>query len=276
MNLKSLNKNVIDFNFILITLISLNFYLLYTLKVGIFDQIINLMISFGVFYYYKNFEIEKESQLGTFQYFFSFLLITIVLYRSFWLHSGDNFIFCFFSLLLIASVVMFRSFGNIKRELKPIFISLIMPLSKFLFIPLSIVVSPIATFFTWIFLNTFGFISVMDGQEIFYNNSSISVTFSCSGAGQIIFCFSAMIILNTFFPLKDLKLFAVQLCLSFLFTFLINILRLFILTLYAHTANHEGFSLFDYFHGGSGGLLFSLISMIISCESYKRFYYANS
>ena len=32
--------------------------------------------------------------------------------------------------------------------------------------------------------------------------------------------------------------------------------------------------MFDYLHGGSGGLIFGFLSMTLSCESYKRFYFS--
>ena len=90
----------------------------------------------------------------------------------------------------------------------------------------------------------------MDGQVIFYNNTAINVTFSCSGSGQIIFSIFSMIILYFSYPLKNIRLLFLQLFLSFLFTFAANIIRLFLLTLYAYTVNFDGFSMFNYLHGG--------------------------
>ena len=120
---------------------------------------------------------------------------------------------------------------------------------------MAIIINPISTIFTWLLLNAFGFYSVIDGQEIFYNNYGISVTFSCSGAGQIIFCITAMVIFNFCFPLKNKKLFFVQLFRSFLFTFSVNVIRLFLLAVNSNSANST--INYDYLHGGEGGLLFS-------------------
>ena len=33
--------------------------------------------------------------------------------------------------------------------------------------------------------------------------------------------------------------------------------------------------MFDYLHGGNGGLIFGFLSMLISCESFKRLYFNN-
>ena len=276
MNWRYLKNNFDDFRYILISIIILNIYLLNIIKVGIFDQLINLMISFGVYNYFNENKYYEKKDLKKFQVFFAFTILFLVLYRSYWLHTGDNFIYCLFPILLSILLMLHTSLFNIVKNLKPILISLLFPFSKVLFIPLSIIISPISTFLTWLVLNTFGVMSVMKGQEIFYNNSAINITFSCSGAGQILFCFSAMLILNFCFPLRNIKLLFIQLFLAFLFTLSSNIVRLSLLVIFAYSANSVEFSMFDYLHGGSGGLFFSFISMILSCESYKRIYFANT
>jgi exosortase/archaeosortase family protein len=153
---------------------------------------------------------------------------------------------------------------------------LLFPISKLLFIPFAILLTPFSTLFTWLTLNAFGFQSLMRGQEIFFNNSGINITFSCSGAGQILFSITAMIVFNFCFPLRNTKFLLIQLCRTFLFTFSTNIIRLFLLTIFVDTANSVDFSIFDYLHGGNGGLFFTFFSMLISCESYKRIYFRNT
>ena len=259
--------------YLLITIITLNAYLLYILKVPFFDQILNLMISFGIFNHYKECNFLLDRGINKSQIFLSFCLIITILYRSYWLHIGDNFIYLLLpSFLFIFSLVSNKS-GNIILNLRPIFISLFFPISKILFIPLSIIITPFSTLFTWITLNTFGFSSIMKGQEIYHSSPGIDVTFSCSGSGQIIFCLIAMFILYSFFPLKNTRLFLIQLSIAFLVTFSANVVRLFILTIYSYTFDYEGFSIFRYLHGGNGGLFFSFFSILISCESYKRLYF---
>ena len=261
---------------ILFTLISFNIYLLHIFKISVFDEILNIMISFGVFNYYSEKKFFRDNKINIFQLFITFIFIFFIFYRSFWLHIGDNFIYLLFSLLLITFVLLNNKINNIRRNFPPIIISLLFPITKLLFIPLAIIINPFSTLFTWLLLNLFGFYSLMDGQEIFYDNSGINITFSCSGAGQILFCLSAMLILNFCLPLKNRKLLLIQLSRAFLFTFLANILRLFLLAIFSNSANYGGFSMFDYLHGGTGGLFFGFLSMLLSCESYKRIYLRNS
>ena len=258
--------------FILFSIIFLNIYILYVFKLPYFDQIINIMISYGVINYYEENEILQDKNINKLQILITFFLLFCTLYRSLWFHSADNFIYLFFSITLILLLMLTNNIKNIYKNKGPILISLLFPLSKIIFIPTAIIINPFSILLTWLSLNTFGFYAVFNGQEIFYNNSGINVTFSCSGAGQLIFCMSSMIILNFCLPLKKKRLLFTQLYRAFCFTFSANIVRLFLLTIYSYTSNSEGFSIFNYLHGGTGGLLFSLFSMLLSCESYKRIY----
>ena len=257
--------------YFLISIFAINIYFLCLFKTSLFDQILNSIISYGVFDCYKKLNFSVDKEVNKFQVFFSFGLLICILYRSYWIHIGDNFIY----LLLPSFLIIFAFISNqIKNiNLRPILISLLFPLSKILFIPLSIIITPFSVLFTWLILNAFGFRSVMSGQEIFYNSPGVDVTFSCSGSGQILFSLGAMIVMNICFPLKNARFLLIQLFRSFLFAFLANIFRLFLLTIYSYTFDFEGFSIFRYLHGGTGGLFFSFFSMLLSCESYKRLYF---
>lgn len=261
--------------YLLILILSLNFYFLYIYKISTFDLILNIMISFGVFNYYKESNFSVDRDINRIQILLTFFLMIGILYRSYWLHIGDNFIYLLLPSLLLSFSLISNKFRNLTLKNKPIFISLLFPISKILFIPLSIIITPFSTFFTWLALNISGFSSSMNGQEIFYSSPGVDVTFSCSGSGQILFCLSAMVILYIYFPLKNKRIFLIQLFLAFLFTFSANILRLSILTIYSYTFDSTGFSVFRYLHGGEGGLLFGFFSMLLSCESYKRLYFRN-
>lgn len=261
--------------YFLLFIIFLNIYILYKFKISDFDQILNLIISYGVFSFYSKNNNKNRENLNFFKISSSFILFSMILYRSLWLHIGDNFIYLFFPGLYLSLFIIYSPIKNVINNYKPFLISLILPITKGLFIPLSIIFSPLSAFFTWLLLNTFGFASALKGQEIFYNNTGINVTFGCSGSGQILFSLSAMIILNFCFPLRNKKILALQLFIAFLLTFSANIIRLFLLALFAYTANSDGFSIFNYLHAGSGGLIFGFLSMLISCESFKRLYFNN-
>lgn len=271
---KIFTRNLYEYTLSIILI--LNIIILITLEVSIYDQVLNLLISYGVYVYNKNIKLTYDKNINNYQLIIATFIFIITIYRSFWLHIEDNFIYLFLPLLLISSALFFTDIYKIKNNFKPFIISFLFPIGKVIFVPLAIIINPFSTVITWLLLNAFGFYSVMDGQEIFYNNNGISVTFSCSGAGQLIFCITAMIIFNFCFPIKNKKLFFIQLYRSFLFTFSLNIIRLFLLAVFSNTVNSSGFSMFSYLHGGNGGLLFSFFSMLFACESYKRLYLRNS
>ena len=83
--------------FFLLIIISLNAFLVYTAKLDNIDQIFNLLLSFGIYVYYKDQKI-LDNLINRFP---NFLLSTIILlftlYRSLWIFSGnDKFIYCVF------------------------------------------------------------------------------------------------------------------------------------------------------------------------------------
>ena len=272
MRLNDVILKINNLEFTLLTIISFNIFILYSLKLSLFDQILNLMISFGIFNYFLDNQIKVDKDVNVFQLGVGLTTLLGFFYRCLWLHTGDNFVYLILTFLLFILILFSNNINNIYLYLKPLLLSILFPLGKFLFIPLAILINPFSTFFTWLLLNSFGFTSVIKGQEIFYNDSGVNVTLSCSGSGQIIFCLTAMIIFNYFFPLKSKSLLLIQLCVSSLFMFITNVVRLFLLTIFSNTANIEGFSIFDYLHSGNGGLFFSFFSILCSCELYKRLY----
>ena len=261
------------FKIFLLIIISLNSYLIYSAELNLTDQILNLLISFGVFTYYKDTKVKntKVHKYHSAQLVLSNLILIFCLYRSMWIfNTSDKFIYCLFTLLLLSLIMQHFSLRDLNLHLKPMIISLLFALKEIVYIPLSIALTPISTFFTWFFLNLLGYKAVVKGSEVFYDNGGINITFSCSGSDQLIFCISSILVLSICFPLENKKLLLEQIFYTICFTLLVNIFRLSILTIFEKTANSDGFSMFDYLHGGNGSLVFSLISMIFCCESYKR------
>ena len=136
--------------------------------------------------------------------------------------------------------------------------SSIYPIQKIIYIPLSIILTPLSTAITWFVLNIFGFSAYIRGQEIFIGSGGVMITFGCSGSDQIIFAITAMFVLNLLIPFKKVGIFYLQIIITCFITFLINIFRLIILAIFVDTYNSIDFSIFDFFHGPKGSLLFSL------------------
>ena len=273
--IKSIQFN--SFSIVLLLIISFNTYFLYALDLQAIDQILNIILSFGIFTYFQENNIKKVHNSSSSQIFFSFLLLFFTLYRSLWIFKfNDKFIYFLFPFLLISISLNFYSIQNFKEIYKPILLSFLFPIKQIIFIPISILMTPISTFATWFVMNCAGYKAIVKGSEVFFNSSGVDITFSCSGSDQILFSVFGMLVLNVCFPLKNLKTLLKQIVATIFIAFTVNILRLFILTLFVESANSLEFSLFDYLHGGQGSLIFSLITMILSCELFKSFYFKNN
>ena len=274
-NILNLNLNFRKlFNFFLLITITLNNYLIYISNLNAIDQITNLLLSFGVYIFYKEFDYEEYRKPSLFQISLSNLLLIFIFYRSLWiLNDNDKIIYCLFPLFLISLVTNFFSLRNFFVHLRPLFISTLLIFKGILFIPLSILLTPINTFFTWFLLNIFGFKAIVKGAEVFFDNGGINITFSCSGSDQVLFCVSSLIVLSICFPLKSNFIFLKQIFFCIFYALSVNVIRLSILTIFVESANSDEFSIFNFLHGGNGSLVFSLISMILCCESYKRAYF---
>ena len=192
------------FIFFLLIIFSLNTYLIYTIQLDAIDQITSLLLSFGIYIYFKEQKISDKSNNHLSQFLISLVILIFTLYRSLWIFvPGDKFIYFILPLLLISLNLNFFSYRNIVLQYKPIIISLLFALKQIIFIPLSVALTPISTFFTWFFLNIIGYSAVVRGAEVFFDGGGINITFSCSGSDQIIFCVSAILVLNICFPLKN-------------------------------------------------------------------------
>jgi len=264
-------KNTFELSFLLI--ITFNTFLINSVPLHAFDQCMNFLLSIGLFEYLRKNKFKIKKKTNFFDNFLSLLIILITLYKSFSTYTlDDKFIYFVFTLLLISFLIINYSFKNILSNFKAIFLACLFPISKFIFIPLSIILTPISAIITWFFLNIFGFNAYVKGQEIFIGNGGVDITFSCSGSEQIIFAISSMLVLNLLIPFKKINIFYIQILLSCLITFSVNILRLCILAVFVHTHQSNDFSIFNFMHGSKGSLLFTLISTLLSCEIYKKLY----
>ena len=92
LSLKSHQK----FSFFLLIIIALNSYLAYSVKLTITDQIISLLLSFGVYIYYEEKKIEniKNNNYNIIQYLTSFIILILSLYRSLYFYNDIDYLIC--------------------------------------------------------------------------------------------------------------------------------------------------------------------------------------
>ena len=265
------DKSILELS--ILSIIIFNIFLIISVPLSLFDQCLNILLSIGIFEYFRNNKFEIKKKLGFFDVFVSFLIFFFTIYKSFLSYSFDeNFIFFVLTFLLISLLIINFSLKRLFLNWKVLLISAIYPIQRLIYIPLSILLTPLSTALTWFLLNIFGFNAYTKGQEIFIGDGGVLVTFGCSGSNQIIFAVTAIFVLNLLIPFKKVFIFYWQIILTIFITFLVNILRLCILSIFVDTYNSDSFSIFDLLHGSKGSLIFSLISTALSCEIYKKLY----
>ncbi len=260
----------------ILLLILFNIFLISSSDLSLFDQSLNILLSTCIFEYFRNKKLDIKKRVSLFEITLSLFILFFTLYRSFLVYSiDDKFIYFVFPLLLISLIIFNFSLKNLFLCYKAVFLTFLLPIKELLFIPLSILLTPLSTVITWFVLNLLGFDAYTKGQEIFIGSGGVDITFSCSGSEQIIFSISSMFALSLLIPFKKVSIFYFQLIISFFITYFVNIFRLCILAVFVDSYQSNNFSIFDFFHGSNGSLLFALISTVLCCEIYKRLYSSN-
>ena len=109
-------------------------------------------------------------------------------------------------------------------------------------------------------INTF-----VDGSSFGNSKFSIKVMHGCSSLNQIVLNSVAIIIFYICCRIISIYKMTIVILLSILFAFLINSIRIYILAILVSVNKHD---LFEFWHTGSGSLLFSLVSMFIASFFY--------
>ena len=104
-------------------------------------------------------------------------------------------------------------------------------------------------------------------SNIYYlgNSHSIQVGSGCASVNQIAFAFQAILLFAICCPIKNKKIYSLILICSFLIAFLLNAFRIFLLGIV--TSNE----VFEFWHGGQGSLLFSLL--VMTCVSIVYYFF---
>ena len=125
-----------------------------------------VLLSIGIYEYFKNNKFDINERNNVFISFLSITIFIFTIYRSFWIYSNDDkFIYFVLPLLFLSLMIINIPISKIFAYFQVILITLIMPIKGFLFIPLSILLTPFSTTFTWFTLNILGFDVYMIGQK---------------------------------------------------------------------------------------------------------------
>lgn len=185
-------------------------------------------------------------------------LITFVLLRSV-SYAGYNFRFSplasFLGLILLTSGT--KSFCQFKKEILILSLPI---LSAFVEIALNLFnLSLITAKFSGFVLWYLGFEVVREGLFLILPTGIVEVYHACSGASLILMMLTVSVLFLIFFPISSIQKFFCVLG-AILVGFVVNSARVALMAILVAYSNIEAF---EYWHGGDGALVFSLIAVLI-------------
>ena len=165
---------------------------------------------------------------------------------------------------------MYEDTINFKKKFGLIFLSILVPLKEIFLIPLEKALPQMTSSMSWFTLKLFGINANMVGNLIFFEKRGISVEDGCSGADQIIFAISLLIIFYVLYPLRKKKYFYLLIFLVIVISFFENSIRLTLLALINSFEGIQPDKLFDFFHS-YGSLIFTSLTCFMISKIYFEF-----
>ena len=190
---------------------------------------------------------------------FGGVLLALILLRNF---SGDN----DFSLRLLPLVgtfsvaVMASGIGNIPSYWRELLVSGLLIYAKVMSIVLQAINLPIITAkFGHAFLVMIGFQTYREGVFITLPKGRVEVLGACSGEESVILMVCVAFLFFFLVPISHMQK-AISLVIAAIIGFLVNVVRITMLTIFVNANDREGF---DYWHGEDGSLLFAIVSVCV-------------
>ena len=236
-------------------------------------QIFNLLILTGLWLVWEQ-KIEKDKpQRITKKTFFSAIgIISATLINGIYVDSvKDIFFYLTIPFLNFGLILLYEGAMHCKTKLGLFLLSSLVPLKEIFLIPLEKLLPQFASNMTWFFLKMIGINANMTNNLIFFEKKGISVVDGCSGAEQIIFAISLLMIFYVLYPLRKRIHFYILISLTIIISFVENCIRLTLLFLINSSDGLQAENLFDFFHNSYGSLIFTSLTCFIISKSYFEF-----
>lgn len=186
----------------------------------------------------------------------------------------DNFIYknldkIMTPVIVFSMCLINKPINSIFKFYKTFTISTIFFFAWFFYTPVTLILSPITTIFSWFFLNIFLDVKInLIDDSITIGKNIIEVLGACSGVNQLFFVLTILIVFLLEFNIlrsKDiLKIFITALLLPFF----VNVFRIILLSLIVTSSLEEKQYWFNFFHYSYGSLFFSLITCTVFSKNY--------
>ncbi len=206
---------------------------------------------------------DKQEQLrwesGVFSSFFGATLITFILLRSLSINGYDIFLrflpfLAAFSVALMASG--WKGLKQYWQELAILCFLMIPPGLPAIFIDVAQITAKFTGFILWYL----GFHVIREGLSLKLPNGTVVVEEGCSGVSVILQLLGLSIILLFMFPELKLNKKIIAPIVAIFLAFIVNSIRVALLAVLVAYSNKESF---EYWHKGTGSLIFSMIAVAI-------------
>ena len=245
-------------------------FFVFSISRGLQFQIYNLLILAGIWLVWEQITEDRDPvKISKKTFSVSIIIILMTLIRGSYTDSiKDIFFYVTIPILNFGLIALYDGIELFKKNLHLILLSNFVPLREIFLLPLEKYLVPLTSNITWFTLKIIGINANITNNIIFFENRGISVEDGCSGADQIIFGISLLMIFYILFPIKKRINFYILITLTIISSFLENCMRLSFL---AYINSYEGIysdKLFDFFHNSFGSLIFTSLTFFIVSKSY--------
>ena len=100
-------KELKIFELSILSIIIFNLFLVTSVPLSLFDQCFNILLSIGIFEYFRNNKLEIKNKVSLIDSFLALMLLFVTLYKTFLSYTlNDNAIFFTLTFLLISLLVI--------------------------------------------------------------------------------------------------------------------------------------------------------------------------
>lgn len=247
--------------------------LVLSISKGLQFQIYNLLILTGLWLgWEQKIERDQTRNIRKRTFFLAILIITTTLIKGINIDSTkDIFFYLTIPLLNFGLILLYDGISLFKKSLGLMFLASLVPIKEILLIPLENYLPLLTSNITWFILRIVGINSKITNNIIFFEKRGISVEDGCSGADQVIFGISLLMIFYVLFPLRKRIHFSILILLTITISFIENCFRLSILGFINSLEGLKWDRIFDFFHISYGSIIFTSLTCFIISKSYFEF-----
>ena len=266
---KILKKNI-SYNLIIYLFLLWNAIKLFLIKTDPIVQILNLLISAGIYFSIEDLKLEIKNK-RRFGFFLGLIILSFTIIRSFILNSvEDKYYYFNLPLGIFALIVILKPLNQFFHLRNIILISLLLPIRRLFYSILINFLVPLTKYLTWFVLFMIGKNPISYNKSLLFDNVEVKISNGCAGADNLYFVLSTGIIYMFIFRLKNKFNILFFSIFSVLTSIIINIFRNTLIALVVSSNKNYKDNLFHFLHDSYGSLLFSLISATIVSLFYFK------